>query len=763
MLGLLAAKGWVYNHLVPAPRRRVTWLWALALLAACHRAPRSSTTEAAVSEPLVDAPRCDDGVPDPYRYLEKLDDPEVDAWMRAQSQAAAQTLDAIPGLDALARDHAAIDALQGQGASMLNELDDGSSVFLRDSAGRGRLIHRDAAGRERVLHDPRDYAPERGHDYVINYIKPSWSGELIVVSLTKQGEELSEMIIIEVASGERRPETITHCWPSDGGGVHWLPDDSGFVYLHYPIIDPKAEGFLHDMAAVLHRLGDDPRELHVLLSAAHDPALGIQRHDFPKVSVPSQASAYAIAEIGGATPFGPSYISPIADLVAGEPRWRPLFRAADKVAHFVIVEDRIDRIDRIDLLSARNSDTYEILRVPLGDPELARAEVLVRPDPGEVLVGMAVSGEQLVYVSQRDGVVARLHHRGRNGVVEQVELPAAFGTLVLDGGAPVPGASVAQDRGLQVSGGGWLTPMTRYRYDFAARRLAPLELEPNQRTSIDLSLSELVVEERLVTAADGVEVPLSLIYRRGLERDGARPTLMFGYGAYGLSATPFLFAPFILWAQRGGVVAIAHVRGGGEKGEGWHQDGRMANKANTWGDLIACAEQLQSDAWAYTSPEHTAVWGISAGGVMVGRSITERPELFAAGLAQVAMLNPARLEVAANGDNSSKEFGDIDDPRECPVLLEMDAYLHVRDDVDYPALLVTAGIHDPRVDPWESTKFAARVQAANAAIATGGPTLVWIDYAGGHGSGETNEARHPKIAKALGFCLWQTGHPDFQP
>ena len=751
----------LYNPPVPALRSRAALLCTLlASLAACRPGP--SSPAAAAAEPLAEAPRCDHEVPDPYRYLEQLDDPEVAAWMRTQSQAAAQTLDAIPGLEALARDHASIDALEGQGASMLREVGDGSSFFMRDSAGRSRLIHRDVAGRERVLYDPRDYAPERGHDYVINYIKPSWSGELIVVSLTKQGEELSEMIILEVASGERRPQTITHSWPSDGGGVHWLPDDSGFVYLHHPIIDPKAEGFLHDMAAVLYRLGDDPSALRVLLSAAHDPALGIEGHDFPMVFVPSQTSAYAVAEIGGATPFGPSYISPISDLVAGTPRWRPLFRAADKVAHFAIVDDHID------LLSARNDDAYEILRVPLAEPALDKAEVLVRPEPGEILVDMGVSGDQLIYVSQRDGVVARLHHRGPSGAVEQVPLPAAFGALSLEGGAPVPGASAAPGRGLRVSGGGWLTPMSRYRYSFATHSLSPLELDsaaptPAAAETRSIDLSDLVVEEGLVTAPDGAEVPLSLIYRRGLPRDGARPTLIYGYGAYGLSADPFFFAPFILWAQRGGVVAIAHVRGGGEKGEGWHQGGRKATKPNTWQDLIACAEQLQSEAWAYTSPEHTAIWGISAGGVLVGRAVTERPELFAAGLAQVAMLNPARLEVAANGDNSSKEFGDINDPRDCPSLLEMDAYLHVREDVEYPALLVTTGIHDPRVDPWESTKFAARVQAANAANAAGGPTLLWIDYAGGHGSGETQEARDPKIAQALGFCLWQTGHPDFQP
>ena len=172
---------------------------------------------------------------------------------------------------------------------------------------------------------------------------------------------------------------------------------------------------------------------------------------------------------------------------------------------------------------------------------------------------------------------------------------------------------------------------------------------------------------------------------------------------------------------------------------------------------------MQSEAWGFTSPEHTAIWGISAGGILAGRAITERPELFAAAMVEVGMLNPARLEASANGDNSSKEFGSLDQPGECEALLEMDAYLHVRDGERYPAVLVTGGIHDPRVDPWEPSKLAARLEQANAATGAGGPTLLWIDEAGGHGVGEARAARYPKVARVLGFGLWQTGHPELQP
>ncbi len=689
--------------------------------------------------------------------------------MRTRAHAASATLDAVPGLDALARDYAALDALGTRTRDAARVLPSGAELLLRADERGERLILREPAGRERVLYDPASFEPERGHSYVISYFQPSWSGARVVVSLTKDGEELGEMIVLEVESGEVLPDRIGNSWPSDSGGVHWLPDDSGFVYLRHPVTDPQAPGFLHNMESVIHRIGAAPGAREVALSAAHDPTLALEPHDFPMVFIPAVDSEYAVALISGATPYAASYISPIADLIAGEPQWRPLFQVEDKVAHFAIVGDRVD------VLSARRRPEYEILRTSLAAPRIEQAELLAAPPTGEVIASMAVRGEELVFVSWRDGVVANLHHRDARGGTTLVELPTSFGELTLEDGEPIPGATITGD-GAVVEGGGWLSPRRRYRYSFETRALTPLGGGPGETggatgeksggldlDALDsLELDDLKFEERTVTARDGVEVPVSLIYRRDIPRDRARPTLIFGYGAYGISATPVFFPPFVLWAARGGVVAVAHVRGGGEKGEAWHRGGYKTTKANTWGDAIAVAEALQSEEWGFTSPAHTAIHGISAGGVMVGRAITERPELFAAGIAQVGTLNTARIEASANGDNSAKEFGSLDVPDECAALLEMDAYLHVREDVRYPAMLMTAGINDPRVDPWEPSKFAARLEDANAGSG-GGPTLLWIDFEAGHGAGEARAALYPKAARVLGFGLWRTGHPDYQP
>jgi prolyl oligopeptidase len=253
-----------------------------------------------------------------------------------------------------------------------------------------------------------------------------------------------------------------------------------------------------------------------------------------------------------------------------------------------------------------------------------------------------------------------------------------------------------------------------------------------------------------------VLVPLSLIYRKGLAMNGTAPVLLNGYGAYGISLTPY-FNPYILtWTLEGGIYAVAHVRGGGEMGDAWRLAGHKTTKPNTWKDFIACAEFLAAER--YTSPEKLAVFGGSAGGILIGRALTERPELFAAAIPMVGIMNPLRAEQSPNGPVNAPEFGTVKDSAECMALMEMDAYLHVEDDEDYPATLITAGFNDPRVIVWQPAKFAARLQAANS---SGGPILFEVDYASGHGVGDTKSKSFEDIADLLTFALWQTGNKEF--
>jgi prolyl oligopeptidase len=255
-----------------------------------------------------------------------------------------------------------------------------------------------------------------------------------------------------------------------------------------------------------------------------------------------------------------------------------------------------------------------------------------------------------------------------------------------------------------------------------------------------------------VPSHDGVRVPLSIVYRKGLKRDGSHPLLLDGYGSYGITYDPNFSAMRLAWLERGGVFAAAHVRGGGEYGESWHQAGQKATKPNTWKDFIACAEYLVKEG--YTSPEHLAGSGTSAGGILIGRAITERPDLFRAAVPRVGVMNALRTEHEPGGPANIPEFGTTAKEDEFRALREMDAVAHVRPGVRYPAVLLTAGINDSRVEAWQPAKMAAVMQEQKVPER---PVLLRVAFDAGHGMGLTKAQRAAEMADIYGFLLWQLG------
>jgi prolyl oligopeptidase len=259
-------------------------------------------------------------------------------------------------------------------------------------------------------------------------------------------------------------------------------------------------------------------------------------------------------------------------------------------------------------------------------------------------------------------------------------------------------------------------------------------------------------KEVRVKSHDGVLVPLSIIYKVDIELDGSHPTLIRGYGSYGLSRGVRFNPLNIAWLERGGVLAVAHVRGGGECGKEWHLAGQKLNKPNTWKDFIACAEYLIEEG--YTSPDRIAGQGGSAGGITIGRAITDRPDLFAAALINVGALDAIRFETTTNGVPNIPEFGTVKEKDGFRGLLEMSSYHHVKDGVEYPAVMLLHGMNDPRVEPWESAKMAARLQAATA---SNKPILFRVEYGSGHGIGSTRDQDLAETADEWAFLLWQFG------
>ncbi|NCF16252.1 MAG: prolyl oligopeptidase family serine peptidase, partial [Gammaproteobacteria bacterium] len=294
----------------------------------------------------------------------------------------------------------------------------------------------------------------------------------------------------------------------------------------------------------------------------------------------------------------------------------------------------------------------------------------------------------------------------------------------------------------------WIQGGVRYAYEPTAGTFTDTGMIPVGKFD---NLEGFVAKEVLVTSHDGTQVPLSILHRADLKMDGSNPTIVYGYGSYGSSMSAFFSPTRLAWLERGGVFAVAHVRGGGEYGQEWHYAGRMANKPNTWLDLIASAEYLVDKG--YTSPANMAPMGGSAGGILAGRAVTERPDLFGAVVMQVGMLDAVRAETTTNGVPNIKEFGTVTEEEGFRGLLAMSSYHHVRDGETYPAALLTHGYNDNRVNVWMSGKMAARLQAVNGE--DGPPVLLRVEFDSGHGIGSTRDQLLSRVADIYSFLFWQ--------
>ncbi|MEJ8819281.1 prolyl oligopeptidase family serine peptidase [Lacibacter sp. H407] len=273
-------------------------------------------------------------------------------------------------------------------------------------------------------------------------------------------------------------------------------------------------------------------------------------------------------------------------------------------------------------------------------------------------------------------------------------------------------------------------------------------------------LNNIVYEEIELPSHDGTLVPLTIIYNKALlKKDGSNGCVMVGYGAYGANSLgdPYFDANLLPMLNRGYIMALAHVRGGGEKGNDWHLGGKKTTKPNTWKDFNACANWLIKSN--YTSSAKFSCIGASAGGILIGRAITERPDLYKAAVCKVGVLNALRTEFMPSGPTQIAEFGTVKDSIEFKALLEMDAYHHTKQGVHYPAQLITCSFKDFRVQSYMPAKFAAKMQAANAST---NPVWLYVDFEGGHFGSSNQDEFFAQMVREWGFILWQTGHPDFQ-
>ena len=330
-----------------------------------------------------------------------------------------------------------------------------------------------------------------------------------------------------------------------------------------------------------------------------------------------------------------------------------------------------------------------------------------------------------MYVSTLDGGVERLLRvqYQANPQPELIKLPLESSAFVVTD-PRVPGGMLAMTS--------WTRGFREYQYDPATKQVSDTKLQPVGPYDNPEIIESLEVKAK---SYDGTLVPLSIIYRKDIKLDGSNPTQLYGYGGYATTLSPHFDPKNLAWFENGGgIYAVCHARGGGEYGEDWHLAGKMGTKPNTWKDFIACAQYLIDNK--YTSPAHLAGEGVSAGGILIGRAITERPDLFAAAIDSVGLSDTLRSETTQNGETNIPEFGTTKTDEGFKALYAMSSYDHVENGSAYPAVLFETGMNDPRVDPWQVGKMAARLEAATS---SGKPVLLRVDYAGGHGM----MGRHP--------------------
>ena len=444
-------------------------------------------------------------------------------------------------------------------------------------------------------------------------------------------------------------------------------------------------------------------------------------------------SKYVFAIVNsGVSPNSEYYVTSLEALNQTPIPWRKIASLDDDIASFDVHGDDLY------LLTYKDTPRYKVIHMNLSATNLSKAEV-VFPASEAVVTGVGTARDG-VYVQTLDGGEGRLWRLDyKGGSPQAMKLP-------YDGTAFI-GWTDQETEGILYGLTSWTKSTAYFAYNPKTQTASDTTLVP----PVPIDMSSIEVKTVKVKSHDETMVPLVILYKRGLKRDGTNPTLLNGYGAYGIVNTePFFASNYLPWLERGGVMAFAGVRGGGEYGEEWHLAGKQKTKPNTWKDFIACAEYLVSER--YTSPAHLAGQGGSAGGILIGNSIVDRPDLFAAAIDQVGDNNALRFEITSNGVPNIPEFGSVKTEEGFKALLAMDAYNRVKDGVNYPAVLLTTGINDPRVEPWMSAKMAARLQAATT---SGKPVLLRVDYDAGHGFGSTKRQQNEQRADIYAFLFQQ--------
>ncbi len=660
-------------------------------------------------------------VVDDYRWLEDRADPEVRAWSDAQNRAARAHLDSLPSHPILRK---RVGELLGTSVRHVPIGSRDCRLFaykLQPPLQQMLLVaisDLDDLSTEQVVVDPNALDPTGST--AIDWAVPSLDGALVAVSLSVGGSEDGTLHVFDVRTAQQVGERIPRVqYGTASGSVAWLEGSRSLLYTRYPSEGERDAADLHFYQQVWrHELGT-PVEADAYEVGG----------DFPRIAEVSMVSSEDGRRVFARVANGDGGDAEVW-LRDPDGRWRALFTFEDQVVGGVFVPDALW------LRSLADAPNGKLIRLSL-DGDLASATTVI-PETSGSIATWAVTRDR-VFVVRREGGPSRLETFDMDGrLVETApgpEVSAIRSLIRLD------------DDEVLFSRVTYTEPEAFFRWTGVGE---PRPTALRVTSNADFSGVEVIRDEAV--AKDGTRIPISILRRRGIALDGSNPTLLYGYGGYGLSLEPSFDPVLLAWLEQGAVYAVAHIRGGGEFGDAWHRAGNLARKQTVFDDFIACAERLIE--LGYTTKQRLAIMGASNGGLLMGAVLTQRPDLFRAVAANVGVLDALRVEQDDNGVFNTTEFGTVTDPDQFRRILAYSPTANVCDGVAYPAVLLSTGANDPRVDPYHSRKMAARLQAATS---SGHPILLRTTDKAGHGMGSGLDETIALRSDQYAFLLDQLG------
>ena len=673
---------------------------------------------------LAQAPELDD----PFRYLEDANDVRTRAFYAEQGKAAREKLDAIPGRDDLLARIRALSATQATVSSLA--LTSAARLFyLRHDPRRPYPVlcmREGLAGAEREVIDPARF-DQGGVAARIAWFSPSPEGHHVAYGVALGEGEETRLRVYAVDLRQDLPVEIDRT--RFNASLAWHPDGRSFYYARYPEGNPRER--LHARLRIYrHVLGRDAARDEIVFAPGVGGARDVPEEARAWLHVPVESSyAYALVRDGAARELA-VHVTDQRSLASGRPRWRKLAGAADEVLSVVGWHDDLY------VLSRRGAPRHRVLRMK-ATATLAGATVIV--PHGDVVVEEIALARDALYLRMMLGGVDRLE-RVPLGLLgprapEFVRIP--FDNAISE--------MVAQPRvgGVLLKLEGWISPPVVVQVEARTGNIRDTRLQPP--SPLDFSAID---EVRLYAPApDGTRIPVTLLYRKSTRLGGDNPTLVVAQGAYGVPVRPRFEAARLAWLERGGVYAVAHVRGGGDYGSAWHEAGRGPRKATSVDDFLAVSDFLER--YGFTSPKRLAAGGAGVGAIPAAVAFVRRPELFAALVARAPaadMLGYGRMPGAAA---DAPEFGSL--PGQAQSLRAVSAIHQLKSGAAYPAALVTAAPGEGLVEPWQAAKLAAALQAAGARS-----VVLRVDDG-------SRPRRDADLADEYAFLLQQMGDPAFAP